>query len=148
MTRSKHPALASRTFDFPCLTEEREPMSSILFARSCDQAWRLSRRPRSPSSNHNVKEPISGANFHLAREATPPARAGLGGGVGGVYRRASKLCQMRNRLKFRFFVNDFRFAQDRPNKGHVDGAGPPFKMAAETRGNLRPVGRLSPKDAG
>jgi hypothetical protein len=27
---------------------------------------RPGRRPRSPSSNHNVKEPLSGANFHYA----------------------------------------------------------------------------------
>jgi hypothetical protein len=48
-------------FDF----EEREPMSSILLP-DCSgvlvaQEWRSSRRPRSPSSNHNVKE------LHLAR---------------------------------------------------------------------------------
>src|SRR6185369_1979792 len=48
-----------------------------------------------------------GANFHLAREATPPARACLTSGVGGVYRRADLLCQMRNRREFRFFVNRF-----------------------------------------
>lgn len=46
---------------------------------------RPSRRPRSPSSNHNVKELLFGANFHLAREATPPARLGPAGGVGAVY---------------------------------------------------------------
>ena len=32
MTRSEHPEDV-RIFDFPCLTEEREPRSSILFAR-------------------------------------------------------------------------------------------------------------------
>jgi len=37
-------------------------------------AKRPSRRPRSPSSNHNVKELLFGANFHSGREATPPAR--------------------------------------------------------------------------
>ena len=48
-----------------------------------------------------------GANFHLAREALPPARPCLTSGVGGVYRRATLRCQIRNRREFRFFVSRF-----------------------------------------
>ena len=48
-----------------------------------------------------------GANFHLAREDLPFARPCLACGVGGVYRRANLLCQMRNRADFRFFVSRF-----------------------------------------
>jgi hypothetical protein len=47
-------------------------LASILRPKSC--ALRPSRRPRSPSSNHNVKELLFSANFHSGREATPPAR--------------------------------------------------------------------------
>jgi hypothetical protein len=90
-------------FDF----EEREPLSSILIARSCDQAWQSSRRPRSPSSNHNVKERYFGVNFNHARKTTPPARSSPTGGVGAVYRRAIYPCQIRNCLNFRFFVSGF-----------------------------------------
>jgi hypothetical protein len=53
---------------------------------------RPNRRPRSPSSNHNVKEPSLGAKFHHARDATPPARPRPGGRRGrGIYAGGSRV---------------------------------------------------------
>jgi hypothetical protein len=39
-----------------------------------------------------------------------PQEEPLRGGVGAVYRRAILPCQMRNELKFRFFVRSFAWA--------------------------------------
>ena len=61
----------------------------MLLSQPCGlpESKRSSRRPRSPSSNHNVKELARGVNFHSARDETPLARLGPAGGVGAVYRR-------------------------------------------------------------
>ena len=59
----------------------------LICPRICIREPRPSRRPRSPSSNHNVKEPPFGTNFHYAREASPPARLCTRRAArGGVYR--------------------------------------------------------------
>ena len=52
-----------------------------------------SRRPRSPSLNHNVKERRLRRKIASGSDRTPPARHGPAGGVGGVYRRAPIACQ-------------------------------------------------------
>jgi hypothetical protein len=88
-------------FDF----EERELKELDLKNPILRSGWRSSRRPRSPSSNHNVKELPSSANFHLAREATPPARQCPAGGVGAVYRGSVSPCQTPNCSFIAFFVN-------------------------------------------
>src|ERR1700733_5075505 len=67
---------------FTCLAEEREHSAccSISQRRLASTHGWPSRRPRSPSSNHNVKEPALSTNFHSARDETPPARLGPTGG--------------------------------------------------------------------
>jgi hypothetical protein len=51
------------------------------------------RRPRSPSSNHNVKQPISARIFILPEKRHRPQDQGPAGGVGAVYRLALEACQ-------------------------------------------------------
>src|SRR5215831_1855599 len=94
-------------FDF----EERELMSSILLP-DCSglpiaRELAIEPPPTFPFLESQCQRAQLGANSHLAREATPSARPCLTRGVGGVYRRANLLCQMRNRADFRFFVSRF-----------------------------------------
>ena len=78
-------------------------MARFSSSKLTPRTWRPSRRPRSPSSNHNVKELVTGANFHHARDATPPASCCPAGGVGGVYRGPDRDCQTLKELKIRYF---------------------------------------------
>ncbi len=55
--------------------------------------WLTNRRPRSPSCNHNVKEPCRKTNYHLPSETTPTASSSPAFGVGAVYRRRFPACQ-------------------------------------------------------
>jgi hypothetical protein len=91
--------------------EEREFISSILLPDFSGlliaQELAIEPPPTFPFLESQCQRAQLGANFHLAREATPFARPCLTSGVGGVYRRVNLLCQMRNRGEFRFFVNRF-----------------------------------------
>ena len=103
MTRSEHPTCvgySTSMFDF----EERELKELDLKNPILRSGWRSSRRPRSPSSNHNVKELPSGMNFQPTREASPPASSALTCGEEGVYRGAASACQTVNRQIFIFFA--------------------------------------------
>src|SRR5215467_6976891 len=75
-----------------CLAEEREHSTLLDLIDAQGQVLthrgKPSRRPRSPSSNHNVKERQPRANFHSALDGTPPARQGPRNGVGAGYMRA------------------------------------------------------------
>ena len=58
------------------LTEEREQNAKLdsLTRKTIALRKRSSRRPRSPSSNHNVKEPRKSVIFQYVKDITPPAR--------------------------------------------------------------------------
>src|SRR5690242_12466297 len=64
---------------------------------------RPSRRPRSPSSNHNVKEPRLRANFHSSRDGNRPQDRQAIGRRGAVYRVLDFRCQTVNALNLRNF---------------------------------------------
>jgi len=59
--------------------------------------------PTFPFLTHNVKELAFGANFHLARDATPPASCCPAGGVGAVYRGPAQACQTKKEPKILIF---------------------------------------------
>ena len=64
---------------------------------------RPSRRPRSPSSNHNVKEPRQRRTFILPETEHRPQDQRPSGGVGAVYRGLESPCQTVNGLNLRNF---------------------------------------------
>jgi hypothetical protein len=68
---------------------------------------RPSRRPRSPSSNHNVKEPRLRANFHSSRDGSRPQDRLAIGRRGAVYRGLDFRCQTVKALNLQNFLKAF-----------------------------------------
>ena len=91
--------------------------------------------PTFPFLESQCQRALLSVNFHHAREAIPPARQSLTGGVGAVYRRAFLPCQMRNERKFCFFVSSF--ASSRPVQTQTFTAASIWRQAKRLQGRER-----------
>jgi len=87
--------------------EERERSECSMVLPKLAPELRPSRRPRSPSSNHNVKEPRLRANFHSSRDGNRPQGRQAIGRRGAVYRGLDFRCQTLKGLNLQNFPEAF-----------------------------------------